>query len=162
VFEYRVTKYNPRFRDERGAYTRDEWTSVGDIGRVFDGVLLTPEAYQRTEDAYVEAALAFAREARLSLRVTDPSIGNGPSLFGEGMVLGPAEFDRALRAALRETFWCRFESAAGFVHVGYDYYMYIGVQTDCPKAIAFAAANGLFAEPWISPYHPEPEDDEIS
>ncbi len=159
MFQYRVTKYDPRFRDERGAYTRDEWISVSDIGQVFDGVLLTPEAYQRTEDAYVEVAFAFVREARLSLRVVDPSSENGQSLSDEGRVLDPAEFDRALRAALRETFWCRFEGTDGFVHVGYDYYMYIGVQTDCPKAIASAAATGLFVEPYVSPYHPEPEDE---
>jgi hypothetical protein len=33
VFEYRVTKYDPTRRDARGAYTREEWTSFGDIGQ---------------------------------------------------------------------------------------------------------------------------------
>lgn len=45
--EYRVTKYNLAFRDSSGAYTRDEWISFGDIGRSFDGVKLTAEAYAR-------------------------------------------------------------------------------------------------------------------
>ena len=39
------------FRDSAGAYTRDEWTSFGDIGRSFDGVELTRGEYERVEDA---------------------------------------------------------------------------------------------------------------
>ena len=61
--EYRVTKYNPAFRDSSGAYTGKEWISFGDIGRSFDGVKLTAEAYERVEDAYVAAAIAFLCES---------------------------------------------------------------------------------------------------
>ena len=32
---YRITKYNPEFRDEEGRYILDEWTSVTDIGKEF-------------------------------------------------------------------------------------------------------------------------------
>ena len=63
VFEFRVTKYDPVHRDRSGAYTRDEWISVGDIGQAFNGVVLTEVEYQRIEDAYVAAAVAFLREA---------------------------------------------------------------------------------------------------
>jgi hypothetical protein len=62
VNEYRVTKYNPAFRDSSGAYTRDEWISFGDIGQSFNGVELTRDAYQQVEDAYIAAAMAFLRE----------------------------------------------------------------------------------------------------
>ena len=68
--EYRVTKYNPAFRDERGAYTGDEWTMFAQIGQTFPGVQLTSAEYERVEDAYVEAALSFLGESGLlSLRV---------------------------------------------------------------------------------------------
>jgi nucleoside-triphosphatase len=53
VFEYRVTKYDPAFRDRAGRYLREEWTSVGDIGRSFGGVVLTREEYRRVEVAHV-------------------------------------------------------------------------------------------------------------
>jgi hypothetical protein len=65
VFEFRVTKYDPAHRDARGAYTRDEWTAVSDIGRAFGGVVLTEPEYRRVEDAYVTAAVAFLREAEV-------------------------------------------------------------------------------------------------
>jgi hypothetical protein len=46
VNEYRVTKYNPAFRDQSDAYTKAEWTCFKDIGRTYSGVLLTAEEYQ--------------------------------------------------------------------------------------------------------------------
>jgi TPR repeat protein len=58
----------------------------------------------------------------------------------------------AIRDMLREECWCRLESSDAFVHLGYDYYMYLGVPKDCPNAVAFASANGLFVEPFKSPY----------
>jgi len=62
LFEYRVTKYDPANRDAQGAYTREEWSAVSDIGHAFAGVVLTEPEYQRVEDAYVLAALAFLQE----------------------------------------------------------------------------------------------------
>ena len=67
VFEYRVTKYNPAFRESSGAYTQDEWTSVSDIGGFFDGIILTTEDYHRVENAYVAAACSFLRESGRSM-----------------------------------------------------------------------------------------------
>ena len=70
VFEFRVTKYDPVYRDREGVYMRDEWTSVGDIGRAFGSSVLTESEYRRVEAAYVTAAVAFLREAGvLSLAV---------------------------------------------------------------------------------------------
>ena len=58
-FYYCVCKYDPAFRDEKGAYKKDEWTDFSDIGRAFDGKVFTEEEYYETEDRYV----AFAFEA---------------------------------------------------------------------------------------------------
>jgi hypothetical protein len=56
MLEFRITKYNPAFRGEAGASTRDEWTAVSDIGRAFAGAVLTETEYQRVEDAYAATA----------------------------------------------------------------------------------------------------------
>jgi hypothetical protein len=64
--EYRVSKYNPAFRDESDAYTKAEWTSFKDIGRTYSGVPLTAEEYERVEEAYVKSALRFLSEGGLS------------------------------------------------------------------------------------------------
>jgi hypothetical protein len=45
---------------------------------------------------------------------------------------------------------------SGFVHVGYDQYLYIGSAHPCGRAVALTAASGLFVEPLDgSPYDPD-------
>ena len=53
---------------------------------------------------------------------------------------------------LREELWCRLESVDGFVHIGWDYYMYIGVPHPCPEAELLAEGLGLYPERIVSPY----------
>ncbi|AWM35889.1 hypothetical protein GobsT_63800 [Gemmata obscuriglobus] len=155
MFEFRVTKYDPAHRDSRGAYTRDEWIAVSDIGQAFGGVVLTEAEYRRVEDAYVAAAIAFLREAGVeALSVAGlENHARVPLPFADGSSLGLAEAGGVVRRLLRAEFWCRLEGAGAFVHVGYDYYMYVGVPVACPGAVADARQLGLFPEPFRSPYH---------
>jgi hypothetical protein len=157
MFEFRVTKYDPACRDARGTYTRDEWTSVSDIGRAFSGVFLTAGDYQRVEDAYVTVAVAFLREAGVTSLAVDglENHGDVPLPFTEGVALGLSDAGAVIRRVLREELWCRLKADGGFVHLGYDYSMYVGVQRPCPVAEALARQLGLFVEPFVSPYGEE-------
>jgi hypothetical protein len=154
VFEFRVTKYDPAHRDRHGVYTRDEWTSVSDIGRAFGGVVLTEVEYRRVEDAYATATVAFLREAEVpSLAVA--GLENHAALalpFAEGLSLRLSEIGEVVRRVLREEFWCRLEGTGAFVHIGWDYYIYVGVPSPCPGALALARQLSLFVEPFRSPY----------
>ena len=154
MLEFRVTKYNPAHRNGQGAYERNEWTAASDIGQAFGGVVLTEPEYQRVEDAYITAAVAFLREAgieALSVAGLENSAGL-PLAIADGSSLRLVEVGEVLRRLLREEFWCRLECARAFVHVGYDYYMYIGVPVACSGAIALARQLGLFPESFQSPY----------
>jgi hypothetical protein len=105
MLEYRVTKYDPAFRDSRGAYRRDVWTAVRDVGSSFGGVVLTRDQYQRVEDAYVAAALAFLREANASaLTVEGLESHASPAPVTQGDSLGLAEVVEVIRRLLREEF----------------------------------------------------------
>jgi hypothetical protein len=151
--EYRVTKYDPAVRDSSEAYRRDEWTRFADIGRSFDGVELTYDEYERVENAYIATALAFLREAAVS-HLTVRALQNArglPIRFGEGDSLPIERISEVLRSVLREEFWCRLESSSAFVHVGWDYHMYLGVTRPCPAARRQAEDNGLFVEEFASP-----------
>jgi hypothetical protein len=154
MFEFRVTKYDPAHRNSVGSYTRDDWTSVGDIGRPFSGSVLTQSEYQRVEDAYAVVAVAFLQEAgspNLSVAGLENQ-KNAQILFADGASLSLEEIGLVIRRVLREEFWCRLEGVAAFVHLGYDYYMYVGVPQPCPAAEALAQRLGLFVEPIHSPY----------
>jgi hypothetical protein len=115
--------------------------------------------YLATEERYIETAVAFMREAGVN-HLEARAVENHPGAVAapaEGALFGPADWPIAFRSVLREEWWCRFESDAGFVHFGSDYYMYVGVRCPAVEAQAAAVKRGLFVEPFTSPYHPEDE-----
>jgi hypothetical protein len=165
---WRITKYNPAFRDERGAYLKEEWTSVSDVGKSFGGVILTFGEYRRIEDAYVSTALSLVSEAGLdALTITHlethgvakaraedlRGIAFDPKLASTGMSLPRGALGDVCRLVLREILWCKLEAVSGFyLHFGYDYYMYVGSPVRSEKSIAYGRQQGLFVEEMGSPY----------
>jgi hypothetical protein len=153
VNEYRVTKYNPAFRDQWDHYTRAEWIMFKDIGKTYSGVLFTREEYERVEEAYVQTALSFLRESGLfSMRVAGLENPRTQALdFQNDSILPLDRIGEIIRRILREEFWCRLERSERFIHFGWDYYMYIGVPHPCPTAEARAVELGLYVEEFASP-----------
>jgi hypothetical protein len=162
VNEYRVTKYDPAFRDQSGAYTKVEWTLFKQIGQTFSGVLLTSDEYGRVEEAYIQAAMSFLSESGLlSMRVAGLENPQKQTLdFQNNSVLSLDRIGEIIRRILRDEFWCRLEGSDGFIHFGWDYYMYIGVPHPCPAARARAAELGLYVEEFASPYVEDEDEDE--
>lgn len=153
MLQYRITKYNPAHRDASGAYLAQEWTSHSEIGHSFGNVALTSEAYQAVEDAYVVVAEAFLREAGVAeLAVAGLEAHGDEPHISEGERLAVQQVGSVVRALLRERFWCRLKGTGAFVHVGYDYYMYVGISRECPRANAAAKAHNLYVEEFASPY----------
>lgn len=152
--QFRVTKYDPAYRNQKGLYLRDEWASIGDIGKTFDGETLTQSDYDAMENAYVDAAVGFMEAAGIGeLQVCGlENTGGDETAPDDGTTLDLIRLREPLRSVLRERYWCRFESQNAFIHVGYDYYMYIGVPDPCRSAQASAQGMGLFVEPFPSPY----------
>lgn len=153
MFEYRITKYNPSFRSPNGDYTKVEWTSKNDIGLFFGGVALTAFDYQRVEDAYAEVAIAFLAEAGVrALRIKDFENHTDINAFNNDDIVSLDQIGVVIRAMLREEIWCKLEGPRAFIHVGYDYYMYVGVPVAVITAQSIASREGLFVEPFQSPY----------
>jgi hypothetical protein len=153
MIHYRLSKYDPAFRDAQGRYLRDEWIMASQVGHRFDGVALTEEAYRRVEDNYVAAVEAFLREAgvtALAVRGVE-NRGEVKLDFTDGTWLDVAGALTVVRDMLRERYWCRLESEHAFVHAGWDYYLYVGAPRACAGACDFARAKRLFVEPMKSP-----------
>jgi hypothetical protein len=159
MFQYRVTKYDPRNRDEAGHYLHDEWTSYSDIGKSFQGTILTVDDYTRVENAYVEVALAFMLESKSDgLRISCLETRDGYHESGLVLVLGAEvrsdQIKQVCRLCLQDKIWCKLEGDGGrFIHFGWDYYMYLGVPIPCENAQALARQLRLFVEPFESPHH---------
>jgi hypothetical protein len=170
VFEWRVTKYDPERRDDRGAFLDDDWTSISDIGNSYGGTALTLAEYLATEDRYVASALAFLRESGIPRLVVEDLEVAAPSAKAQELGLSPlsppeegARLDAdgvadVVRMALREDIWCRLEAPGRFfIHFGYDYYMYVGSRADLPAAVAETRRLGLYVELFPSPHLPRAE-----
>ena len=166
--EYRVTKYNPAFRNDYGhhtgpsrnpavrideaPFTKFEWTTFKEIGETFSGVVFTREEYDRVEDAYIETAMTFLRESgESSVRVTGLDKRGKQFDLDNGDVLPLERIDEIMRPTLREEISCRLEGRESFVHFDWDFYMYIGVPRPCSRAGVRASELGLYVEECASP-----------
>jgi hypothetical protein len=154
MHSYRITKYNPARRDASGAFLGDDWTAYTDVGSAFDAKVLTLAEYERVERAYIGAVQAFLVEAEISSLYAKGVEGSAdePNAPVEGAAVEVEALAPLLTGLLREKFWCRLECESAFLHVGRDYYMYVGVPRRCPIAEREAAESGLFVEDYSSPY----------
>lgn len=145
----RITKYNPANRDENGAYKLDEWTSISDIGKEFNGTPFDYQDYISTEDKYISAILEFCNYFNIqefeikNLELYDQDTWDKYSLglkeTFEGIknkkIILKQELVNIARLILREYFWCDLENKDKGIHFGYDYYMYFDTGTKMPKEL---------------------------
>jgi len=151
MVDYRVTKYDPKHRNELGHYLLDEWTEFSDVGES-----VTLEDYERFESAYISAAEDIARSWDSStFTISGLEDYHNNTELKDGQRIPLADLSSVLRSLLRCEFWCRFEAPAGFIHVGSDFYMYIGSLGIDEESIDRIRRRGLFIEKMTSPYHPE-------
>lgn len=164
---YRITKYNPKYRNTEGHYLCDDWTSVADIGEIYNGKEITTSDYLLTEDKYFQAVKYFMDEMKLTelkikgLERYDFASGldeNSDKLkevydrVKDGMTVKNPEIELVVKLILRDTLWAKLVSWDLEVHFGYDYYMYICSKDAPNQAIDQIIESGLFVEPFKSPY----------
>ena len=150
--QYRVTKYNPEFRNAEGVYTKDEWTSFSEVGKT-----VSKGEYAEVEAAYIDTAIQFFEEqgiAGLAIVYLENSAGyKDPKMkLAEGEIVHKDNLASVIRGILRENYWAKLESKNAYLHFGWDFYMYIGVPLAASQAITVAERNGLFVEEFESPY----------
>ena len=94
--QWRITKYNPAFRDENGYYTIiEEWTCPSQIGQTINGNEFTLAEYLRIEAAYVDTVIQFLNASNLrSLRILQCSTLNISPEERESILYEP-EFDKS-------------------------------------------------------------------
>lgn len=164
MFSYRVTKYNPKYRNDEGHYLKDEWFLYSQIGEKFEEGVLTLEQYLKVENAYVEAIILFMECLGIdTLYVTALEKNVKPrrnKLFSleffnnlkVGDALNKEVIKLVARMVLRDHIWCKLEAQDMYVHFGWDYYMFIGSAKVCTNAIRSIEKSGLFVEEYMSPY----------
>ena len=159
---YRITKYNPRFRDREGRYRRSEWTAISDIGKVFNGTRLSKEEYLQIERAHIDFYKKIVKEAGIRwLKVVSSERMKGRvAKAAKKRNVQPRRIEFLVKGCLRERFWCKLEGENFYIHFGYDYYTYLKCDLSPEIVCACAAENELFCDVgFISPYSfRDPED----
>lgn len=153
--EYRITKYDPRLRNAKGHYTRDEWTFFAQVGRRVAGRVVTMAEYLRTERKYLQVLEAMLREAGVTrlevrdLRWTDPRVKK----WRKQRTVTIRQALAFARLSLRERLdGILVAPREAYVHFGWDYYVYVGLSRPARSALDLAGSLGLFAESCPSPY----------
>ena len=181
--QYRVTKYDPAYRDAEGRYIhQEEWTHAGQIGEDCGGKVLTLDEYVATETSYVSAVVRFFESSNLPhLRVTNfcrseseadltefaeqfPLLDH-PAYdelsFTEDQIVKSEEIALLAKHCMRGTVDCRLEfDGHFFAHFDWDYYLYIGCSENCREAIEYTESLGLFVEECLSPIG-RPKDQDL-
>ena len=155
LHQYRVTKYDPALRDERGAYTGNDWTMFDQIGETFGDARLTLSTYLDVEARHLVAMASFLEESGTSIVMAE-GVENHNQTFrvSEGARLSPVEAIDVVRQMLRGEGWCRLAADDRFyIHAGGDYYLYVGTEQPCRRSVALAESKGLFVDrDFPSPY----------
>lgn len=172
MISWRITKYNPKYRNEKDEYQKDEWTSCHDIGKSYDGEGSTVDDYIAVENAYIYTILSFVNNldiTTLKTKYLEKHNGNiklhqTPLIYTEemielferlheGTVLEIRDIEHVCRLILREKLWCKVENDNKiFIHFGCDFYMYIGCLSKPEGIINLMGKLGLFIEKFESPY----------
>ena len=158
---WRISKYNPLYRDNSGKYLKEEWTSVFDV----DEDKFTE--YLEIESKYINSILLIMKCSDVNFLIieglekqSDTELENNFSektleLFHsikEGFSITYNDIIHFCPLVLREVVWCKLVNPKMFVHFGYDYYMYIGNVKSCIEDIEEIKKMGLFVEEFKSPY----------
>lgn len=155
--EYRITKYNPKYR-LNGVYQKNEWTSISDIGKSFDDGVLSLEDYLKVENSYIQFCLKAIEAAGIS----ELSVSN-PEIYCDGLSLPRYVRDtgyihKIIEWCLREKCWLKLEAENFFIHFGYDFYLYIGTVVPEEFVARIAQDQNLYCECYHSPYRENGDD----
>ncbi len=154
----RVTKYNPQNRDEKGFYTLlDEWTSISDVGKTYQGQTFTMEQYLVAEEKYIRAVGLLMQKTSVNqmklLDLENHSYKTALNL-SEGKTIPISLVSELVKMILREEIWGKLVAKNQFeIHFGYDYYMYfIGKSLTEDIIEELKSIEGLYIEEMPSPY----------
>ena len=172
MHKYRITKYDPQYRDEQGIYSREDWTSYSDIGKTYSGKLFGKDDYINTEKLYCHTVISILQicgikevivedlESRFSvdeikqmLRLKGLDLSNKEEVIITSLCNGNKvhinNLQLYLKLILRECFWCKFADADLLIQIefGYDYYIYLNSRTIIShEFISDCKKDGIFIE----------------
>lgn len=166
---YRLSKYNPAYRNNEGAYRKNEWTSICDIGTEYDDGILTVSTYLKVEESYckvVKAILEKYSESSFSIQrveryVDTTSASLIVNKYGidfsindifhfnaikQNHKISIDEVEFYLKFLLRELVWYVLVGKEISITVGHDYYVHLQSKNPLETFEDYVANEGLYLE----------------
>ena len=146
-FYYRISKYNPIFRVKE-LYEKPEWTSIYDVGKLYDGTEFTMNDYIDMEEKYLCAIekLLDATQTK-SLRIIKLEDHQGQCCYRQWQRLhNKNDIIFVAQNCLREKYWCELYSRALTIHFGYEFYIYVRCALSYQQIVSEISSLGLFVE----------------
>lgn len=169
--KYRISKYSPIYRDERGRYLKDDWTSYADIGKKFNGNQLTLEEYINVERNYQKIVKRICEECEATTLVVK-ELERGFSVeeiknilikkeielseedirfitdIKNGYLVSLDNLRKIVSFILKDCFWCKLECPTSKVTIefGYDLYVYITCNEISKQTIQWVEKVGMYIE----------------
>ncbi|MCQ4637791.1 hypothetical protein NE619_13735 [Anaerovorax odorimutans] len=168
---YRITRYDPKNRNEKGYYAVDTWVSYCDIGKYYEGKALEVQEYLSIEKSYVDAILDILLNMNVeALEIVElDSCFTIEELYKElkewGILLTSKEkkllkdvvgkkeisLDETrtiIPLILRECLWCKLISRQPecILEFGYDLYTYITCSRIDKPLVKKAKKRGIYIE----------------
>ena len=168
---HEIVKYRPEYYDENGAYKANEWTSISDIGKFYDGKIFTLENYLRVEQRYIAVILSIM--SRMDCKyltveylevdkndiekhinstkdhTTDSLLVTSLIQLEQGKRIYYKNIDNVIRLALREYIYivlCNKQKKLK-IEFGYDYYLYVLCNLDNRILNNLVNSVGLYLDP---------------
>ncbi|KMJ59853.1 hypothetical protein AB685_03070 [Bacillus sp. LL01] len=167
--QWRISKYNPIFRDSEGIYTKtDEWTSVSELGKVIDGKPFTINEYLEIEQAFIDSIMRFIKLHKFtSIRIYSLEINKSTSdsksalyepNFDSLNLTEDSEIDienipTVCKMILREYIFCHLISEQFFIHFAYESYLFFGSNSIQSDLLDIGKNDKIFIEKMHSPYY---------
>lgn len=168
---HEIVKYSPQKYDSNGIYTTDEWTSMCDVGKKFDGKLFTLEEYLRVEQRYVSVILSIMKAMNCKYMTIqyleadkeyitssiksskfyniDSELLKSLPLLEENRRIHISKITDIIRLSLREYIYVVLCNKEHKLHIkfGYDYYLNVSCSLNCETLKNIVCREGLYLDP---------------
>lgn len=166
LYYFRITKYDPKCRNDKGVYEKKDWTSVYDVGKSYEGIEFDFNKYKHMEEVYIRVVINTMRLNSVdTFFITDlekndykkyPDFSPEAKEYYDNLKntqsVPEEKIDLLMKLILRELVWCKLSADTMFVHFGYDYYMYIGSAENMENQLQTIVDWGVYPEIAKSPY----------
>ena len=167
---HEIVKYAPSGYNKDGIYTSDDWTSISDIGKSFNGKILSVKDYLKVEEQYVKTVLMIMSALDCEylaieyIEINQDKMANdieiyrkkyGVSITGtlpklkKGTRLSRINAPNVLRLCLRELCYIVFscKSKELELYFSYDYYLNVKCPIDRNTLSQIVKKNNLYLDP---------------